>query len=84
MSDCIFCKFANGEIPVEFVYRDEDVFVIRDINPQASTHFLVSGLIDLVINATAWAAMPCPPPIKPRPSVVVALILTASVSSCRL
>ena len=41
MSDCIFCKMANGEIPVEFVYRDEDVLVIRDINPQAPTHFLV-------------------------------------------
>lgn len=41
MSDCIFCKFAKGEVPVEFVYKDEDVFAIRDINPQAPTHFLV-------------------------------------------
>ena len=41
MSDCIFCKIANDEIPVEFVYKDDDVFVIRDINPQAPTHFLV-------------------------------------------
>ena len=41
MSDCIFCKLAQGEIPVEFVYKDDTVFVIRDLNPQAPTHLLV-------------------------------------------
>ena len=41
MSDCIFCKIAKGEIPAEFVYRDETVFVIRDVTPQAPTHLLV-------------------------------------------
>ncbi|MDR2178795.1 MAG: histidine triad nucleotide-binding protein [Synergistaceae bacterium] len=41
MSDCIFCKIAKGEIPADFVYKDETVFVIRDVNPQAPTHFLV-------------------------------------------
>ena len=41
MSDCIFCKIAKGEIPAEFVYKDETVFIIRDLNPQAPTHLLV-------------------------------------------
>ena len=41
MSDCIFCKIANGEIPTDFVYRDEEVAVFRDVNPQAPTHLLV-------------------------------------------
>lgn len=38
--DCLFCKFANGEIPTKKVYEDENFFIIRDINPQAKNHFL--------------------------------------------
>lgn len=41
MSDCLFCKMVNGEIPVEALYEDGDVLAFRDINPQAPTHFLV-------------------------------------------
>ena len=41
MNECVFCKIAKGEIPVEFVHRDETVYVIRDLNPQAPTHLLV-------------------------------------------
>ena len=41
MSECIFCKIAKGEIPTEFVYKDDSVFVVRDVNPQAPTHLLV-------------------------------------------
>lgn len=40
MEDCLFCKFADGEIPVNKVYEDEDFVIIRDINPQAKNHFL--------------------------------------------
>lgn len=40
MDDCLFCKFAKGEIPVDKVYEDEEFIVIRDINPQAKNHFL--------------------------------------------
>ncbi|HEY78771.1 MAG TPA: histidine triad nucleotide-binding protein [Dehalococcoidia bacterium] len=39
--DCIFCKIVNGEIPSDIVYRDEEVFAFRDINPQAPVHILV-------------------------------------------
>lgn len=40
MKDCLFCKFANGEIPVNKVFENEDFVIIRDINPQAKNHFL--------------------------------------------
>ena len=41
MSDCIFCKIANGEIPSDFLYEDENVVAFRDLNPQAPVHVLV-------------------------------------------
>ena len=40
MEDCLFCKFADGDITVNKVYEDEDFVIIRDINPQAKNHFL--------------------------------------------
>lgn len=42
MSDnCLFCKIIKGEIPSDKLYEDDDVFVFRDISPQAPVHFLV-------------------------------------------
>lgn len=41
MSDCIFCKIANGEIPTDFIYADDDVVAFRDVAPQAPTHLLI-------------------------------------------
>ena len=41
MSDCIFCKLANGEIPTEFLFEDDRVVAFRDANPQAPVHVLV-------------------------------------------
>ena len=41
MSDCLFCKIANGQIPSNKVYEDETVYAFYDIDPQAPTHFLV-------------------------------------------
>ncbi len=41
MTDCLFCKMINGDIPVDKIYEDEDVFAFHDINPQAPHHFLV-------------------------------------------
>lgn len=41
MSDCIFCKIANGEIPSNKVYEDETVLAFYDLDPQAPTHVLV-------------------------------------------
>ena len=41
MSDCLFCKIRDGEIPAEIIYENDDVLAFRDVNPQASTHVLV-------------------------------------------
>ena len=41
MLDCIFCKIANGEIPSDFLYEDENVVAFKDLNPQAPVHVLV-------------------------------------------
>ena len=39
--DCLFCKIVNGEIPTEFLYKDDTLVVFRDINPQAPVHLLI-------------------------------------------
>jgi histidine triad (HIT) family protein len=39
--DCIFCKIVNGEIPTEFLYKDDTLVVFRDINPHAPVHILI-------------------------------------------
>ena len=41
MSDGLFCKIAEGQIPSNKVYEDEVCFAFHDIDPQAPTHFLV-------------------------------------------
>jgi histidine triad (HIT) family protein len=41
MSECIFCKIIEGEIPAERVYEDEDVVAFLDANPLAEGHTLV-------------------------------------------
>lgn len=40
MENCLFCKFASGEIPTTKLYEDDTMFIIRDIAPQAKNHFL--------------------------------------------
>ena len=41
MSDCIFCKIAEHEIPATVVYEDDLVIAFDDLNPQAPVHTLV-------------------------------------------
>ncbi len=41
MTDCLFCKMANGEIKPDIVYEDDTVLAFRDINPQAPVHILI-------------------------------------------
>ncbi|RKM54995.1 MULTISPECIES: HIT family protein [unclassified Butyrivibrio] len=41
MSDCIFCKIANGEIPSNTIYEDDDFRVILDLGPATKGHALV-------------------------------------------
>jgi histidine triad (HIT) family protein len=41
MSDCIFCKLANKEIPTDVVKEDDIAFAFNDMSPQAPTHILI-------------------------------------------
>ena len=41
MSDCLFCKIRDGQIPAAITYRDEEVIAFKDINPRAPFHQLV-------------------------------------------
>lgn len=41
MTDCIFCKLANGEIPTDMVYQDDLIAAFRDAEPQAPVHILM-------------------------------------------
>ncbi len=41
MSDTIFAKIINREIPADIVYEDERCLAFRDVNPQAPVHILV-------------------------------------------
>ncbi len=41
MSDCLFCKIAQGKIPARIVHQDEDTVAFEDIEPQAPFHVLV-------------------------------------------
>lgn len=41
MENCIFCKIIKGEIPSAKIYEDEDMLIIKDVNPQAKIHYLL-------------------------------------------
>lgn len=41
MDNCIFCKIVKGNIPSAKVYEDEDMIIIKDLNPQAPVHLLL-------------------------------------------
>ena len=40
MNNCIFCKIIAGEIPSAKVYEDEEIIIIKDIEPKAKVHLL--------------------------------------------
>ena len=37
----LFERIINGELPAEFVYRDDRVAAFRDLHPRAPTHVLI-------------------------------------------
>lgn len=59
MSDCIFCRIADGEIPSNKVYEDEQILCFHDLEPQAPVHVLIipkkhiASLDDLAIEDEA-------------------------------
>lgn len=39
--DCLFCRMASGEFPVDKIAENDQAFAIRDINPRAPIHDLI-------------------------------------------
>ena len=39
--DCLFCKIADGQVPSEIIYEDENCVAFNDINPAGPVHFLI-------------------------------------------
>ena len=60
MSDCIFCKIKDKEIPSVPIYEDDKIYVFRDADPQAPEHVLmipkqhITGL-DAVTAEDEWS-----------------------------
>lgn len=66
--NCLFCKIIEGEIPADFVYRNDNVVAFRDIMPQAPTHIVIVPTVH-VENAAGLAKMS---------SVITAALLLAA------
>ena len=47
MSETIFSKIINHELPADIVYEDDAVMAFRDINPLAPVHVLVIPKIEI-------------------------------------
>jgi histidine triad (HIT) family protein len=47
MSETIFSKIINRELPADIVYEDDDILAFRDINPQAPVHILVIPKVEI-------------------------------------
>ena len=41
MQECVFCRIARGEIPVQLLWDTPAVAAFRDANPQAPIHILI-------------------------------------------
>jgi len=40
-TDCIFCQIINGDLPADFIHKDDSLVVFKDINPHAPIHLLI-------------------------------------------
>lgn len=54
MTETIFSKIINREIPADIVYEDDLALAFRDVNPQAPAHILVvpKQAIPRLVDAT--------------------------------
>lgn len=41
MSNCLFCKIIDGQIPSQRVFEDNVCVAFDDLSPQAPTHILI-------------------------------------------
>lgn len=40
-ADCLFCRIAEGEIPVTIIAENDSAIAFRDLHPQAPVHLLI-------------------------------------------
>lgn len=54
MSDCIFCKIVNGEIPAKKVLENDKFLAFYDLSPVAKVHVLCipKGHVDNIAGIT--------------------------------
>lgn len=57
--DCLFCRIARGEIPVERLAENEHALAFPDVRPQAPVHALVIPKAHLASlrDARDWAVV---------------------------
>ncbi len=55
MSETLFSKIINREIPADIVYEDDLCLAFRDINPQAPVHILLIPKKPIAMLAEASA-----------------------------
>ena len=41
MSDCMFCKIINKEMDSDIIFENDNIIVLKDINPKALIHLLI-------------------------------------------
>ena len=56
MTDCLFCKIRDGQIPATITYRDSEVLAFKDIGPKAPLHELVIPIRHIASLAEATPA----------------------------
>lgn len=47
MSETIFSKIINKEIPADIVFENENIIAFRDIRPQAPVHILIIPKLEI-------------------------------------
>ncbi len=47
MSETLFSRIINRELPADIVYEDDEILAFRDINPQAPVHVLIVPKIEI-------------------------------------
>ncbi len=47
MSDCLFCKIVEKQIPASVTYEDDQCIAFDDISPQAPVHILIVPKVHL-------------------------------------
>lgn len=55
MSDTLFTKIINREIPAEILFEDDQCICIKDINPQTPVHVLLIPKVEIprLVDANA-------------------------------